>query len=88
MLQEQEIKLLKIPSDVIKTSEKKKKHLWSSQEALEIFQKWIKVIQYSAQCRLKNRKKKRNFVWDVLEGHLWSPNQKLLVLRAWNVAYF
>ena len=49
MLQEQEIKLLKIPSD------EKKKHLWSSQEALEIFQKWIKVIQYSAQCRLKNR---------------------------------
>ena len=54
MLQEQEIKLLKIPSDVIKTSEKKK-HLWSWQEALEFFQKWIKVIQYSAQCRLKNR---------------------------------
>ena len=42
----------------------------------------MKVIQHSAQCRLKNRKKKRNFVWDVLEGHLWSPNQKLLVLRA------
>jgi len=74
---------LNIPSDVIKTSEKK--NLWSSQEALEIFQKWIKVIQYSAQCRLINRKKKKgNFahVLDVLEGHLCSPNQKLLLLKA------
>ena len=60
----------------------KKKNLWSSQKALESPQKWIKVIQYSAQGRLVNRKRKRNFVWDVLEGHLWSPNQKLLSLKA------
>ena len=57
MLQEQEIKLLKIPSDVIKTSEKKK-HLWSSQEALEIFQSELKLYSILHNADLKTEKRK------------------------------
>ena len=53
MLQEQEIKLLKIPRDVIKTSEKKK-HFWSWQEALSELK--LYSILHNADLKTEKRK--------------------------------